>query len=142
LVLDFRINGFLKRRPVLRAMAGGGSGSQLRGMRATYMARPGQGRQRASVTANHRIGEEIKLIPKASSGARRGSNFPNRGNLNGREALGIPGTSRSRLQKLATLPTPELKAIATKIQEAGGDATVRAVLREIKGEEIKQKRAA
>ena len=55
---------------------------------------------------------------------------------NGRGATGIPHTSRSRLQKIAT------EAIATKIQDSGGDATVTAVLRELKETEIKDLRKA
>jgi hypothetical protein len=45
----------------------------------------------------------------------------------GRADTGIPGTKRSRLKKLAKIPKPKLKAIAEKIQNGGGDATVSAV---------------
>jgi hypothetical protein len=71
------------------------------------------------LAANARIGEEIKLIPKANK-----HQSPMAGKLtNGRGATGIPHTSRSRLQKIAAIPKSELKAIATKIQESGADAT-------------------
>ena len=48
---------------------------------------------------------------------------------------------RSRLGKLGAIPKADLKAIATKIQESGADATVTAILRELKETEIKDKRA-
>src|ERR1700731_1814072 len=87
------------------------------------------------LAANARIGDEIKLIPKA------GNRFTAPGKSESRAANGVPNTSRSRLQKIAAIPKPELKAIATKIQEPGADATVTAVLRELKETEIKDKRA-
>ena len=87
------------------------------------------------LAANARIGDEIKLIPKA------GNRFTAPGKSESRAATGVPGTSRSRLQKIAAIPKPELKAIATKSQESGADATVTAVLRELKETEIKDKRA-
>jgi hypothetical protein len=92
------------------------------------------------LAANARIGEEIKLIPKASGRPAKIITAPGK-NKDSRSATGVPGTSRSRLQKIAAIPKPELKAIATKIQESGGDATVTAVLRELKETEIKDKRA-
>jgi hypothetical protein len=46
------------------------------------------------------------------------------------------------MRRAVRIPKPELKAIATKIQETGKDATVQAVLREVKAEQIKQKREA
>lgn len=70
------------------------------------------------VAANQRIGEEIKLIPKASGPGRGKKQLPGKVNVSGRGATGIPGTSRSRLQKIAAVPKTELKAIAAKIQEA------------------------
>lgn len=76
------------------------------------------------LAANQRIGEEIKAIPKIA-GPGRGKNISRtKGNVFSRETT-----------------KPELKAIATKIQAAGGDATISAVLRELKGIEIKDKRA-
>lgn len=72
--------------------------------------------------ANQRIGEEIRLIPKATRAGPGGrkKQLPDAVNGFGRTATGIPGTSRSRLGKLADLPKPELTAMATRIQEAGG----------------------
>jgi hypothetical protein len=89
------------------------------------------------LAANARIGEEIKLIPKASGRPAKIITAPGK-NKDSRSATGVPGTSRSRLQKIAAIPKPELKAIATKIQESGGDATVTAVLRELKETEDKR----
>src|ERR1700730_18742382 len=94
------------------------------------------------LAANARIGDEIKLVPKATPKAGPKKQFTAPGKLvAGRAATGVPGTSRSRLQKSAAIPKPELKAIATKIQGSGGDAPVTAVLRELKETEIKDKRA-
>jgi hypothetical protein len=95
------------------------------------------------LAANARIGDEIKLIPKATAPHRPADKkLPSMVNSKkeGRAATGVPGTSRSRLQKIAAIPKSELKAIATKIQKSGGDATVTAVLRELKETEIKDKR--
>jgi hypothetical protein len=51
------------------------------------------------LAANARIGEKIKLIPKANK-----HQSPMAGKLtNGRGATGIPHTSRSRLQKIAAI---------------------------------------
>ena len=78
-----------------------------------------------------RIGEEIETVPKASGGDRR-SNLPRRVNLkSGRAALGIPGTSRARLQKLASLPVDDILATAKQLRDSGNDATVWTVTREI-----------
>ena len=94
------------------------------------------------LAANARIGDEIKLVPKATPKAGPKKQFTAPGKLvAGRAATGVPGTSRSRLQKIAAIPKSELKAIATKIQDSGADATVTAVLRELKETEIKDKRA-
>jgi N6-adenosine-specific RNA methylase IME4 len=93
------------------------------------------------LAANARIGEEIRAIPKRH-GPGRGKHLPAAVNVFGKTETGIPGTNRSRLQKIAAIPKPELKAIATSIQESGGDATVSAVLRMLKDGEIKNKRAA
>jgi hypothetical protein len=75
------------------------------------------------LAANARIGDEIRAIPKAGNGK---TGLP----TIGKSSIGIPHSNRSRLQ--AAIPKPELKAIATKIQDSGGDATVTAVLRELK----------
>ena len=92
------------------------------------------------LAANARIGDEIRAIPKASGRPAKIITAPGK-NKSSRSATGIPGTSRSRLQKIAAIPKSELNAIATKIQESGADATVTAVLRELKETEIKDKRA-
>ena len=87
------------------------------------------------LAANQRIGEEIRAIPKATAPHRPADKkLPSMVNSKkeGRAATGIPGTSRSRLQKIAAIPKSELKAIATNLQESGADATVTAVLRELK----------
>ncbi len=45
------------------------------------------------------------------------------------------------MQRLAAIPRPVLDAIATRLQDAGKDATVNAVMREIREDEIQQRRA-
>ena len=60
----------------------------------------------------------------------------------GRGATGVPDVSRHRLKKLAKLDKQERHAIARRLQEQGKDATVTAVLRELKEAEIKQERKA
>jgi hypothetical protein len=56
------------------------------------------------LAANARIGDEIRAIPKANK-----HQFTAAGKLtNGRKATGLPGTSRSRLQKIAAIPKAEL----------------------------------
>jgi hypothetical protein len=58
-----------------------------------------------------RTGEEVRKEPKATTaGPGRGKKqFTPQGKLfSGRGALGIPGTSRARLLKLATIPIPTL----------------------------------
>ena len=93
------------------------------------------------LAASARIGEEIKAIRPASG--RPAKIAPISGEqLNGRQATGVQKNIRSKLGKLAAIPKNELKSIAIKIQKAGGDATVSAVLRELKSEDIKDKRAA
>ena len=48
-----------------------------------------------------------------------------------RAALGIPGTSRARLHKLAGLPVVDILATAQHLRDSGNDATVSSVVREI-----------
>jgi hypothetical protein len=99
--------------------------------------------------ANHRIGRAIQLIPKssgtrgqlvgmASIGPRRDA----RANAPTLKDRGVNWSKSSRLQKLAKIPKTELKALATKLREVGKDATVHAVLREVKEDEIQAKKAA
>ena len=92
------------------------------------------------LAANIRIGEEIKKVPKASGGDQR-SNLPRRVNSkSGRAALGMPGTSRARLQKLAGIGVTKAKAMAEELWAAGKDATVKAVLGENRFAEITRMR--
>jgi hypothetical protein len=74
------------------------------------------------------IGEEIKKVPKASG---RPAKILTTGgkNKSSRAGTGIPGTSRSRLQKLAAIPIATLKAKSKELRAAGKDATVNAVIR-------------
>src|ERR1700724_155334 len=59
------------------------------------------------LAANARIGEEIRSIQRPG----QKNNFTAPGKLlAGGAAPGVPGTSRSRLQKIAAIPKPELKA--------------------------------
>jgi N6-adenosine-specific RNA methylase IME4 len=92
--------------------------------------------------ANKRIGEEAQAIPKASGRppkitSTRASNLPKPT----RADMGLNWSKSSRLQKLAKIPDTQLKAIATKIRAAGKDATVNAVLHELREDDIKAKRA-
>jgi N6-adenosine-specific RNA methylase IME4 len=90
---------------------------------------------------NQRIGAEIAKVKKASGGDRK-SKLPRGGDLkSGREATGIPHTSRSRLQKLANIERDKLKAMAEEMWDSGKDATVKGVLGEAKEAEIRKERA-
>lgn len=89
---------------------------------------------------NMRIGEEIRNVPKAKTGPKLFT--PEGKQLSGRQALAIPGTSRSRLQKLAILGRKKLEAIARELWQVGKDATIKGVLGEAKETEIKDKRTA
>jgi N6-adenosine-specific RNA methylase IME4 len=87
---------------------------------------------------NMRIGEEIGKVQKANK-----HQFTPEGKLtSGRGALAIPGTSRSRLQKLAKAGRKRLEIVAKALWKAGKDATIKGVLGEAKETEIKEKRAA
>jgi N6-adenosine-specific RNA methylase IME4 len=91
--------------------------------------------------ANRRIGEEVAKVPKATGGDRK-SKLPRAVNSkSGRNATGIPGTSRARLKRLVAIPVADLKAVATELRAAGKDATVHAVVREITQGDKKQRRA-
>jgi hypothetical protein len=80
------------------------------------------------ILAKARIGKEILAVPKANKHHQSSTH----GRLtHGREALGIPPATRSRLTKLAEIPQPELRAITKQIQDSGGDATVAAVLKTV-----------
>jgi N6-adenosine-specific RNA methylase IME4 len=95
------------------------------------------------LAASARIGEEIRKVPKATAPhGKKAAKNPSRvkDSKSGRERLGISSAARSRFQKLADAK-PKLKAIAKRIRESGGDATVGAVLRELKFDEIQKRRA-
>ncbi len=100
--------------------------------------------ERVVLAASQRIGEEIQRHPKATAPYRHPSIAIARAVLppDGRGAIGVERHARSRLQRLAAIPRPDLDAIATRIQDAGKDATVNAVLRVVKEGEIQAKRAA
>ena len=96
--------------------------------------------------ANRRIGEEIGKTPKATAagpgrGKRKQSAHPGK-LFPGRQAIGIPGQSRSRLQKLAGIPITELKDRARALRAEGKDATVRAVVTALMQGNKKERRAA
>lgn len=93
------------------------------------------------LVAHRRIAVEVAKVPKASGGDRK-SKLPRTVNLKGRSALGIPGTSRARLGKLATLTDEQIKAQAKALRASGKDATVTAVVRELTQGNKKQRRAA
>ena len=99
--------------------------------------------------ANHRIGQEIKAVPKASGRPLitppRLSNFerPAEGPARPTRAeLGVSWNRSSALQKLASVPKPEIETIAARLQDAGKDATLKAVLRVVHEEELRERRAA
>ena len=94
------------------------------------------------IEARARIGQELEAIPKATHKGGPKKRFTTRGKLLGRAGTGIPGTGRARLKKLATVPKQERRAIAKRLQDGGKDATVTAVLREVKETEIKTERKA
>ena len=85
------------------------------------------------LVANARAGQEIDKVPKAAGGDQK-SNLPRVANSKeGRSALGIPGTSRSRLMKLA-IWKEQLPRFAKALWEKGKEATISSVLRDIKNE--------
>ena len=89
-----------------------------------------------------RIGKEINGVPKAARPGRS-KTFTQAGKcFSGRGSLNIPGTSRARLQKLASLPVDDLLATAKRLRETGNDATVRSVVREITQGDKKARRTA
>ncbi len=91
------------------------------------------------LVANARAGQEIDKVPKAAGGDQK-SNLPRVANSKeGRSALGIPGTSRSRLMKLA-IWKEQLPRFAKALWEKGKEATISSVLRDIKNEGIVEKR--
>jgi N6-adenosine-specific RNA methylase IME4 len=91
---------------------------------------------------NQRIGEEIKKVPKAThKGGPKKQITPQGKSVAGRAATGIPGTSRSRLQKLANIERDKLKAMAEEMWESGRDATIKGILGEVKEDEIEKERA-
>lgn len=90
----------------------------------------------AILVGNKRIAEELRKVPKANK-----HQSSTEGKLTGREATGIPPTSRHRLGKLADIPQSELKAMAQSLREQGKDATVTAVVREITQGDKSERRA-
>lgn len=88
------------------------------------------------LVGNMHVGEEIQKVPKGNK-----HQFTQAGKLTGRGALSIPGTPRARLVKLAKAGKLRLREIAVELWDAGKDATIRGVLEEEKGNEIKRKRA-
>jgi N6-adenosine-specific RNA methylase IME4 len=95
----------------------------------------------AILVGSTRIGEEIKKVPKASGGDRR-SKVPRRERLkSGREAIGLPKVSRSRLTKLADKGIPAVKKAAQQLRAEGKDATPRAVATYLTQGDKKERRA-
>lgn len=91
--------------------------------------------------AHQRIGEEIKKVPKATGGDRK-SKLPRKVNLKSGRSSAMPsGTSRARLQKLASVSSADLKAKSKELRAAGKDATVTAVVRELTQGDKKARRA-
>ena len=93
------------------------------------------------LVGNRRIGEELAGVDKAPRGAPAAKITPE-GKLRkpGLAATGIPGTSRSRLGKLAAIARDQLKHMAEELWHSGKDATIKAVLGERKEEEIRDAR--
>jgi N6-adenosine-specific RNA methylase IME4/DNA modification methylase len=87
--------------------------------------------------ARARIGEALEKVQKAKTGPKQ-LHSP-QGKQLGRAATGIPGTSRSRLKKLAALGKAKRHAVARELQKSGKDATVKAVLGELASEEFRAK---
>jgi hypothetical protein len=110
-----------------------------------YIAQVKQRAEWVILVGNRRIGEEITKIPKTRGpGGIKGNKAasPPSGKSSGREATGVPHTPRARLTKLAGLTRDELETTAKELWESGKDATLKAVLGEIRQTELKQKRAA
>ena len=96
------------------------------------------------ISANARIGEELKKVPKATRPHRPGDkNLPRGEDSKSGKAAAMPsGTSRHRLEKLAAISKPVRRRIVEELWKAGGNATIKAVLGEKREVDIKSARAA
>jgi N6-adenosine-specific RNA methylase IME4 len=90
---------------------------------------------------NQRIAEELEKIPKAAGRPSKILPLPGK-NKSGKAATGIKHTSRSRLKKLKDVKPKVLRKMAEQLWETGKDATVKAIIGEVKTEEIRQNRKA
>jgi hypothetical protein len=72
------------------------------------------------LAANARIGAEIKLIPKATPNPKKPKS-PAREIRSGRAATGVKKNARSRLQKIAAIPKPELPYYRAHREEFSND---------------------
>jgi N6-adenosine-specific RNA methylase IME4 len=92
------------------------------------------------LVASVRIGEEIKRVPKA---AGRPAKILTRSgkNKSGRRGIGLSGTSRSRLTKIAEAGIAEVKRAAKQLRAEGKDATPRAVATLLVQGDKKERRA-
>jgi N6-adenosine-specific RNA methylase IME4 len=99
--------------------------------------------ERVIIIAKHRIGIELQKVPKATYRGGPKKAISQACEIGGgREATSVPKDTRCRAGKLATVPLPKLKHIVAEIHANGKEASEAAVLRELKGEEIRARRAA
>ena len=73
---------------------------------------------------NQRIAEELRAVPKKGGPGRGKRITPEGKSFSGKVATGIPGTSRSRLNKLADMGKT-LRATAEQLWKGGKDATIK-----------------
>jgi N6-adenosine-specific RNA methylase IME4 len=100
--------------------------------------------EKVVIIANWRIGKEIQTgVPKERGpGGVKGTRtaFTSAGKSSGRGAIGIPGTSRSRILKLAGQDKERVLELAYELWAAGKDATVLGILHELKNDSLVEKR--
>lgn len=100
-----------------------------------------EGAERTIIGAEHRIATELRAVPKAGGPGRGKKQIAGVRNVSGRAATGIAKDVRARLGALGKATLNAVMGTVAKLHEAGKEASKAAVLRELKGEEIKTKRA-
>lgn len=97
--------------------------------------------ENAIIEANARLADELAGVDKATYKGGAKKQIHTAVKLVGRSDTGVPRMTRSRLGKLAKLGKDKRRAIVRQLQKSGKDATISAVLREVKNEGIQQRRA-
>jgi hypothetical protein len=96
------------------------------------------------ISANVRIGEELKKVPKRGGPGRgrKTTDEPVNSFLKGKRDTGLTDKQRSRLSKLAAIPEPRLEQLKEKLRAQDKDVTVNSILTEVGQEKAANIRAA